>query len=319
MVRFLSFLGVRRPSTARAAQARRRSARPSGSSFFRPCVEGFEDRVVPAAPVFEAAQVAQLAQVTPAAVTDNITITGVNLTDFAIVDNVLTAAGTVTGTLAGLPFTTTIENFALQLIPDDPETDAVECSVLHLELAPIHLQLLGLHVDTSAICLDITATEGGGLLGDLLCGLAGGDLLGTGIPIIPIGDQLNDLLDGLLDILNGVLNHGPAGPGGGGDSVCTGQTEVLELVVGPLDLSLLGLNVSLDDCEGGPVQICVSATASEGLLGSLLSGLAGGRLGGLTLGDIGQLASRALDLLSDGVLSGRDGGALRSLLAHLKK
>ena len=109
-------------------------------------------------------------------------ITGVNLTNFQIVNNVLTATGTVTGTLAGLPFTTQITNFALQLVPDNPATPAVECSVLHLELAPIHLSLLGLHVDTSPICLDITATEGGGLLGDLLCGLAGGGLLGTGIP-----------------------------------------------------------------------------------------------------------------------------------------
>src|SRR3712207_1696643 len=60
--------------------------------------------------------------------------------------------GTVTGTIAGLPFTTDIENFVIDLLPNNPGTPAEECSVLHLELAPIDLDLLGLHVDTSAIC-----------------------------------------------------------------------------------------------------------------------------------------------------------------------
>jgi hypothetical protein len=279
---------------------------------FYPVLEGFEDRIVPAAPVLDAALVADAA-----AVTSNIVITGVNLTNFQIVDGVLRATGTVTGTIAGLPFTTQITNFALDLIPDDPATPGVECSVLDLELAPINLALLGLHVDTSPICLEITATQGGGLLGDLLCGLAGGGLLGTGIPTLPTPGQIGDLVNGLLGILNGILNS-PAGPGGGsGDSVCLGETEILELAVGPLDLSLLGLNVSLDDCAGGPVQVCVSATASEGLLGSLLAGLGSTPFTSLSLADITQLVTTATDLLQDGVLSGRDIGRLTSLLGRL--
>src|SRR5688572_3915261 len=71
----------------------------------------------------------------------NIVINSVNLTNFQIVDNVLHANGTVSGMLAGLPFTANITNFALQLVPDDPATQQVECSVLDLELAPIHLTL----------------------------------------------------------------------------------------------------------------------------------------------------------------------------------
>lgn len=285
--------------------------KPPVPIFFRPQLDGFEDRVVPAAPVFDAAQVAQAHSVA-----SNIVITGVQLTDFQIVDNVLRASGTVTGTLAGLPFTADITNFALQLIPDDPTTPAVECSVLDLELAPIHLNLLGLHVDTSPICLEVTATQGGGLLGDLLCGLAGGGLLGTGVPTIPLGGQLTDLVGGLVDLLNGALNNSPAGPGGG-DSVCTGQCEVLELAIGPVDLSLLGLNVSLDDCADGPVQICVSATRSEGLLGSLLCGLSGAQGINLDFGDITQLGNKAVDLLADGELSQRDIGQLTALLGRL--
>jgi len=244
----------------------------------------------------------------------NIVITGVNLTSFQVVGNVLTAAGTVTGTLAGLPFTTQITNFALQLVPDDPATPAAECSVLDLELAPIHLAVLGLHVDTSAICLEITATQGGGLLGDLLCGLAGGGL--GGIPVLPTADQLPTLVGGLVDLLNGALNNSPAGLGQGG-SVCTGQCEVLELAIGPLDLSLLGLNVSLDDCDDGPVQICVSATRNEGLLGSLLCGLSNAQVINLSFADITQLGAAAATLLADGTLSRRDAGILTALLAQL--
>ena len=208
-----------------------------------------------------------------------------------------------------------IENFALQLLPDDPDS-ATECSVLHLQLAPIHLNLLGLHVDTSQICLDITATEGGGVLGDLLCSLAGGD--GLGIPTLPTAGQLTDLVDGLVNLLNGALSGAPSAASND-DSVCTGQSHILALSLGPVDLSLLGLNVSLDDCAGGPVQVCVSATRSEGLLGSLLAGLGSTPSANLDLEDITQLVNRAADLLQDGVLSGRDIGQLTSLLAHLKR
>jgi hypothetical protein len=53
----------------------------------------------------------------------------------------------------------------------------VTCEVLHLELGPLDLNLLGLVVHLDQVVLDITAVPGGGLLGDLLCGLAGGPLL----------------------------------------------------------------------------------------------------------------------------------------------
>ena len=250
---------------------------------------------------------------------DGFQINSVNLGNFQVVNNVLSAQGTVTGTLAGLPFTTAITNFALQLVPDDPATTVVECSVLHLELAPIHLSLLGLHVDTSAICLDLTATPGGGVLGDLLCGLAGGGPLGTGIPSIPTAAQITLLGDLLRDVIARALGEAlaPADAAAAQQSVCTGACEILELVLGPLNLSVLGLNVSLDDCNGGPVQVCVSATRGEGILGNLLCGLSSADVLNLTLADIAQLTRRALALLADGQLSGRDIGELASLLGRL--
>jgi len=216
-------------------------------------------------------------------------ISEVKLTNPTIVGGVLKAtSGTVKGTLAGHEFTTGITNFALQLV--DPTPDAPDgCSVLDLALAPIDIDLLGLHVDTSAICLSITALPGEGVLGDLLCGLAGGlDLL-----------HLNDLLGALPGILNQSIaaaaadpdSAAPAEPG----DICDGECEVLDLALGPVDLTLLGLNVHLDNCDDGAVQVCVSATADEGLLGGLLCGLTGN--GGI-LGNLGVL-EQLLDTLSD--------------------
>jgi len=255
-----------------------------------------------------------------------VVINGIDLTDPQLVGGVLTATeGTVSGTLAGLPFTTDITNFTLDLTP----TGGDECAILDLDLAPIHLSLLGLHVDTSAICLDITAIHNGGLLGDLLCGLAGLDLEGI------LGGLLGDLgLPGGNSLLGTILTqalgnaqataqggghgHGHGGGGGGGqDSVCTGECEILDLVLGPVDLTLLGLEVVLDDCADGPVEVCVSATRSEGILGALLCSLAGPLLPGLDLADIGQLVDLAQNLLEDGVLSIADIRQLRQLLFQL--
>jgi hypothetical protein len=202
---------------------------------------------------------------------DDVDLEGVN-----IVDGVLTAVGgTVSGTIAGQPFTTDIENFRLEFEPGGEEG----CSILDLELAPIDLDLLGLHVDTSPICLSITAFEGEGILGDLLCGLSG---ILDGVLNL---DDLTDVLEGVLsDVLTDAL--GEAGdPPSGAEDICDGECEVLNLAVGPVDLTLLGLNVHLDDCDNGPVQVCVSASEGEGLLGDLLCGLAGGGI----LPDLGAI------------------------------
>lgn len=292
-----------------------RSSTPSAPPRFRPQLEGFEDRTVPHAPILGPALEGQA---NPAALGDLLNITGVTLPDLEIVDGVLRSVegsvGTVTGTLAGLPFTTDITNFALELIPDAGEGE--ECAILHLELAPIDIDLLGLHVDTSAICLDVTAIEGGGLLGDLLCGLAGD------IPGGLDGIDLGGLTGAIQDILDGVLGGGLASATpsqGGSEEICDGECEVLDLALGPVDLTLLGLNVNLDDCEEGPVQLCVSASEGEGLLGNLLCGLSGFPRLNLDLQDLTQIGSRATELNADDAISGRERGELTSLVNRLAR
>jgi hypothetical protein len=46
------------------------------------------------------------------------------------------------------------------------------CQVLALTLGPLDLDLLGLVVNLNEVKLNITATRGGGVLGDLFCQLA---------------------------------------------------------------------------------------------------------------------------------------------------
>jgi len=75
------------------------------------------------------------------------------------------------------------------------------CTILDLVLGPIHLNLLGLHLDTNKIHIQLTAQQGGGLLGDLLCGIA--NLLNGGNPLGQLG-QIVNLLNQILGILNGL-------------------------------------------------------------------------------------------------------------------
>jgi len=256
-------------------------------------------------------------------------ITGININpaDLEIVDGVLQlkdgATATITGTLAGLPFTTTITEFALDLVPDAAAGDDV-CTVLDLAIAPIDIDLLGLHVDTTPICLTITAFEDQGILGDLLCGLAGGDLgiLGS-----------SGLTNALSDILGRALAQAkPAGAAAA--DICDGDCEVLHLAVGPVDLNLLGVNVHLDNCADGPVEVCVSASEGQGILGNLLCGLADGGilnnlgnldnllhdvLGGLGLKEkqIDKVVDQVTRLLADGSLSLNDIARLTKTITHL--
>lgn len=74
------------------------------------------------------------------------------------------------------------------------DLQAATCDVLNLVLGPLHLNLLGLVVDLNQVVLNVTADPNGGLLGSLLCSLAGG----------PTGGPLATLLNQLLAILGGL-------------------------------------------------------------------------------------------------------------------
>ena len=213
------------------------------------------------------------------------------ITSVALVNGQLVATGTATATIHGqtttVPFSAPID---ITAVPNPPPGT---CPVLDLRLGPINLNLLGLVVQTSPICLTITATQGGGLLGDLLCQLGG--LLNQGLTLPEAlatftPDQLNSLLSGLTDLLNQSLANLY-------QAVLTLITQpgthhtcaILHLELGPLNLTLLGLNVVLDNCANGAITVDITALTGRGnLLGNLLCELLGGGLIniGATLQDI---------------------------------
>ena len=93
---------------------------------------------------------------------------------------------------------------------------ATTCTILHLVLGPINLSLLGLNINLgggtitpgqpaqSPITLNITGTQGGGLLGDLLCGLDNALGGGTGGLLGSLTSQLSNLaatLNSLIALL----------------------------------------------------------------------------------------------------------------------
>jgi len=224
---------------------------------FRPGLESFEDRVVPAAPVnLNAALAAPVAS--PAS------LLPINITNVTF--NPTTGIINAVGTIGGQAFTAT---GLLTLTQASPGSTPI----LNLHLNEIHLDLLGLKVDTSKICLDITAQSGSGnLLGNLLTDIA--HLLDGGAPLGGIlggltTAQQGTLTSGLTNLLNGVFGAlGSQSSAAGANA----STNVLHLSLGPVNLNLLGLNVSLDNCAGGPVTVDITAQSGPGkLLGNLLT------------------------------------------------
>jgi len=246
---------------------------------FRPRLEGFEERVVPAAPVLAAAQAASV-NVAP---TFNLNVLNLNVGDVSILaNNTLGAVASIGNVIQNIPIT----------LSTSPAPAGADCPILHLQLSPIHLDLLGLNVDTSAICLDITAHHGEGLLGDLLCGVANllngglniGDILnGVGLPLLGLPGlttgqtgQIGQLVTGLGDLLGQVFDSLPLANILGVGNSQPGRTDILNLSLGPVNLNLLGLEVNLDNCADGPVTVDITAESGPGkLLGNLLGGLSG--------------------------------------------
>ena len=78
-----------------------------------------------------------------------------------------------------------ILRFGVNLRPNATAAAAgATCPVLDLILGPLHLNLLGLVVDLNKVHLTVTATQGGGLLGNLFCSLSTTTLP---IPTTPTG------------------------------------------------------------------------------------------------------------------------------------
>ena len=83
------------------------------------------------------------------------------------------------GTPVGVTFSLGREG--VQVAPKLSQVGEI-CQILDLTLGPLDRNLLGLLIHLDPIHLRITAERGAGILGDLLCGLAGGSPTGLRPP-----------------------------------------------------------------------------------------------------------------------------------------
>ena len=138
------------------------------------------------------------------------------------------------------------------------------CPVLDLTLGPLDLNLLGAMIHLDKVHLVITADSNGGILGRLLCSLAGSGQLQAQT------QQLNWTLQRNGLATNGIGVTASVGQTGSGTAAPSVICNVLDLTLGPVDLNLLGLMVHLDT-----VHLTITADSEGGILGSLLCSLAG--------------------------------------------
>jgi hypothetical protein len=174
------------------------------------------------------------------------------------------ASGTATATLTPIgQLPTTVSK---------PVTLAVSssgrCTILTLTLETLELQLLGLDVLLEKVVLTVTGEPHGGVLGSLFCALAHAKAKAARAAAAARIDSQLQRRGAVRPIAftAAIRAQAAAVPG----PTC----PILNLVLGPLHLTLLGLVVDLNQ-----VHLIITAEANGGVLGSLFCGLANTKLG----------------------------------------
>jgi hypothetical protein len=169
------------------------------------------------------------------------------------------ASGTATATLTPLGQLPTRVSKNVTLAA----SSSGKCTILTLTLETLELQLLGLDVHLEKVVLTVTGEPHGGVLGSLFCSLAHAKVKAARVATIShINAQIR--------------RTGAVRPIGftaaiRAQSAATGvpTCPILNLVLGPLHLDLLGLVVDLNQ-----VHLTITAEPTGGVLGSLFCGLA---------------------------------------------
>jgi hypothetical protein len=192
---------------------------------------------------------------------------GVSVLHFSAAGKTITANGLVTGRLVdGAGHVSTIR----QKVKLTAKTGG-SCQVLHLFLDQLNLQLLGLNAHLDQVTLDVTGQRTGGPLGALFCHLARAKLASTqasAVRALNAGVKRHRM--NALRFNAAVLPKATA-------SAAQPSCQVLDLIVGPLNLKLLGLVVDLKK-----VHLAVTATRGQGKLGDLFCELADNNTSGGT-------------------------------------
>jgi hypothetical protein len=145
-------------------------------------------------------------------------------------------------------------------------TRSGSCTILTLNVEKLELNLLGLLVHLDKVVLGVTGQPHGGVLGSLFCSLAHAKVKAARVAAV---SRLN----------SAIRRTGPVRPlrlgvGLRATTSAVGPTcNVLDLVLGPLNLNLLGLQVDLNQ-----VHLTATADPTGGVLGALFCGLANTKL-----------------------------------------
>jgi hypothetical protein len=178
----------------------------------------------------------------------------VEITKFRATADKSTASGVATATL--------IDSGGKSSTIKQPISLAVKrggsCRILSLVLDQLDLRLLGLNVHLAKVNLQITGQKSGGVLGSLFCKLAN-----TRVPKLARA--------GAARALTARAKHGAMRPiaftvplRAVAAQSSSPSCQVLNLILGPLNLNLLGLVVDLNK-----VDLNISAVRGQGALGDI--------------------------------------------------
>jgi hypothetical protein len=186
---------------------------------------------------------------------------GVQVLRFTAAGRRLSATSLVTATLTDASGHRTVSRSKLALTAT---TAAGGCKILHLFLNELNLSLLGLNAHLDKVQLDVTGNARGGVLGSLFCKLAHAKVAFARAGIARA--MTAAVRRGAGHVVRFSVNLSPAAT----TSAAANPTcSVLDLVVGPLDVQLLGLQVDLNR-----VHLVITATRGGGALGDLFCTLA---------------------------------------------
>jgi hypothetical protein len=169
------------------------------------------------------------------------------------------------------------------------------CEVLHLYLQQLDLNLLGLVAMLDKVNLEIVGHADGGVLGSLFCKLSKGvtgkiaaarmtrtmnTQLAAHSPVLRFSAQLTpqsqpnqSTATTTTPSTTTTTPTTTTTTGSTGTTIAPGSCQVLNLILGPLDLTLLGLEVDLNQ-----IHLDVTANPTGGALGSLFCSLASAKL-----------------------------------------
>jgi hypothetical protein len=155
--------------------------------------------------------------------------------------------------------------FTARVAVGGKQTPSAPCPVLTLQIDQLSLDLLGLHVDLSKVVLTITANASEGVLGKLFCQVANANLA--------TGNTATAKLNRVVAHRGGLSTKGVGFgvPARAMQAIGPGPCPIVDLLLGPLHLDLLGLIVDLNQ-----VHLQITAAPDGGILGSLLCQLTGG-------------------------------------------